>query len=174
MTVLSTKNNKQTPLLTFFPRFIFFIFISQTIVYFIHNSPQISQTIQFTITNNVAFIYQLFIEPVIVETNTLKHIGTQRFLIVDNECTGLMLIASVSSTIMAFNHSWPAKIKMLVVAVVVLYFQNITRICHLLFEIKAKNNDFDLYHLYIWQATNLITALLLIFAIERFFGDKKY
>ena len=35
------------------------------------------------------------------------------------------------------------------------------------------NNDFDFYHLYIWQIINFVTALLVIVGVERLLGSKK-
>ena len=84
-----------------------------------------------------------------------------------------MLIASVSAVIMALNQPISNKIYMLIVVVLILHVENILRITHLMYEIKEENNDFDFYHLYIWQIINFVTALLVIVGVERLLGSKK-
>jgi exosortase/archaeosortase family protein len=157
----------------FFLKFVFFIMLFQGVVYIIHSNEYLSTLIQFTLTNIVAYIYQLLAEPVIVDGNTLRHIDTSRYLIVDNECTGLILLASVCAVLMAFNGPWLVKFKMAVLAIILLQGENIIRITHLLFEIKKENNDFDIYHLYIWQMINFITALLVISGVEKLYRNKE-
>jgi exosortase/archaeosortase family protein len=167
------RQNENTYVLNFFSKFLLFIVLFQVSVYFIHSIPFLSQSIQLAITHSVAFVYQLIAEPIIIDGNTLLHKGVSRFLIVDNECTGLMLLASVSAVIMALNQSFSAKIKMLMVATLILQVENILRITHLMYEIKKEGNFFDIYHLYIWQAVNFVTALLVILGVERLFGNKE-
>jgi len=167
------NQTNNTPTLIFFWKFLVFVTLLQGVVYIIHNNPVLSQLIQFAITNIVAFVYEILAEPVIVDENTLRHIGTSRFLIVNDECTGLVLLASVCSVFMAFNYSWPAKLKMIVTVILLLQVENIIRITHLLFIFKKENNDFDIYHLYIWQVINFTTALFVIGAVERVFREKE-
>lgn len=165
--------NERIITLNFISKFLILIVLFQGIVYFIHNSPWLSQLIQLAITNSVAFVYQLFFEPIVVDGNKLLHQDLLRFLIVDNECTGLMLLASVSAVIMAFSQSFDTKIKMLIIAILVLQGENTLRITHLLFEISKESNNFDFYHLYFWQIINFITAILVIVGVERLFGTKE-
>ncbi|MDO6447486.1 archaeosortase/exosortase family protein [Colwellia sp. 1_MG-2023] len=175
MSILSKveQQDEVSLLLRFFPRFLLFIVIFQSLVYFIHSDLWLSQFIQLALANNVAYIYQLFVGSIIVDGNLLKHIDSTRFLIVDNECTGLMLIASVSAVIMALNQPINNKIFMIIIAVLILHVENIIRISHLMYEIKEESNDFDFYHLYIWQFINFVTALLVVVGVERLPGNKK-
>ncbi|GAA6206224.1 MULTISPECIES: archaeosortase/exosortase family protein [Thalassotalea] len=174
MSKLSKVNqqDEQSLALKYFPRFLLYLIILQSIVYWVHRDLWLSQTIQHALSNSVAYLYQLIAEPIIVDGNLLKHTNSTRFLIVDNECTGLMLIASVSAVVLALNQPIYNKICMLIVAVLVLHVENILRIIHLMYEIKEENNDFDFYHLYIWQIINFVTALLVIVGVERILGSK--
>lgn len=167
------NHTSNIPTLNFFIKFLLYIIIFQWAVYLIQTNSFISLKIQTTLVNTVAYIYQLFAEPVIINGNTLRHVNSSKFLIVDNECTGLILLASVCSVLMAFNYSWWAKLKMILVAVFILEGENIIRMTHLLHEIKKENNDFDIYHLYIWQIINFVTALFVISAVKRWFRDKE-
>ena len=162
-----------TPTLIYFSKFLIFIILFQSTVFIVHSNIEASQMVQIAITNVVAYVYQLLADPVIIDGNTLKHVNSSRFLIVDNECTGLILLASVCAVVMAFNYSWQAKLKMIVMAILILQSENIIRITHLLFVLTKENSDFDIYHLYIWQVINFITALFVIGAVERFFRDQE-
>jgi len=175
MVIPSASNRQDTsPFgLTYLSRFLLVLIILQGFVYFAHTTPAIFQLIQHTITNTVAYIYQVIAEPVIVDKNTLRHTPAGQYLIVNNECTGLMLVATVFSAIIACQHSWLAKLKMLTMAILLLQCENIFRITHLLYEIKKENNNFEFYHLYIWQALNFIAAIIVIISVERIFGDNK-
>lgn len=169
----SKPHHKNTFALNFFLRFLVFIVLFQTIVYFIHHNQLLSYSIQLSITHSVAFVYQLIANPVIIDGNQLLHLDSPRFLIVDNECTGLMLFASVNAVIMSFKQSFVTQLKMLILAAVLLYCENILRITHLLFEVRKDNNNFEFYHLYVWQIINFLSALLIIKGVERIFGTKE-
>jgi exosortase/archaeosortase family protein len=155
--------------LTFFTKFLLAVIILQTGVYFLHSSSYFSQLIQESIASCVGFFYSM-VEPSIVNnSNLLIHQDSPNFLIVDNSCTGLMLIASVSSAIIAFDYAWQVKIKMVIIGVLVLQCENIIRIMHLLYIVKQDNDNFDFFHLYVWQTINFVTALIVIVSLDKFF-----
>ena len=165
--------NNSPLVLDFFPKFLMFLAVFQLTVFFIHSSEMLSQAIQLAITYSVAFVYQMFAEPIIIDGNILRHADSSHFLIVDNECTGLMLFASVSAVVMTFSYSLTTKVKMLVIAALILQGENTLRITHLMYEVRKETNDFEFYHLYIWQMINFITALLVIAGLERFFRSRE-
>ncbi|GAA5135214.1 archaeosortase/exosortase family protein [Thalassotalea piscium] len=168
------SQNENPFTLNFFSRFLVFIVIFQVIVYCIHQSQLLSYAVQLAISHSVAFFYSLVADiTIIVDGNHLIHSDSPRFLIVDNECTGLMLFASVSAVIMSFKQPFTARLKMVLLAAVLLYCENMLRIAHLLFEVKKDNNQFEFYHLYVWQIINFLTALLVITGVERLFGTKE-
>lgn len=159
--------------LTFLTKFLLIVIILQLAVYFLQSTPHFSNYIQGVITNVVGFSYNMIDSSVVIDNNLLMHRDSPHFLIVDNSCTGLMLLASVFAAILAFENSWQVKIKMIVVSALILQCENIIRIMHLLYVIKYDNNAFDFYHLYVWQTINFVTALIVLFALDKCFMGKR-
>lgn len=164
---------KNSIILTFFARFIFALVVFQFIVLLIHTFLPLAEKIQHVLACIVSWLYQYVDNVVIVDGNMLIHLHNGRYLVVDNECTGLMLVATVWAAIVAFEYEWRSKLTMMVIAFFVLQFENIIRIVHLLFEIKETNNNFEFYHLYFWQSVNFGLALLVLFALDKSFKFKE-
>ena len=161
-----------SPILTFFPRFIIALIGLQLMVFALHSSTVISTLVQNSLTHVVAVIHTMLGTEVVVQGNKLIHLHTLQFVVVDNECTGLMLLASVCAAIIGLSLSTSNTLKMMLIAVIILQTENIIRITHLFFVIKQPNNNFDFYHLYFWQIVNFITGLAIFFILERKFNKK--
>lgn len=160
---------KKSATLTFFTKFLLAVIILQLGVFLLQSNLYFSQLIQGAITSVVSFFYSMIDHTILTEGNLLIHQNSPNFLIVDNSCTGLMLIASVCSAIIAFDYSWQIKIKMIAIGVLILQSENIIRIMHLFYIVKQENNNFEFFHLYVWQVINFVTALLVIVGLDRLF-----
>lgn len=156
--------------LHFFSKFLLIVIIFQLAVYMLQAS--FSTFIQGAIANTAGFIYRMFDASIMIEGNLLIHQEPYGFLIVDNSCTGLMLLASVCAAILAFDHKWQSKIKMLTIAIIILQSENVFRIAHLLYIVKNNSDAFEMFHLYIWQGINFATALVVIFGLDKMFKGK--
>jgi exosortase/archaeosortase family protein len=161
--------HKRPIILTFFTKFLLAVIILQLGVYFLHSNLYFSQLIQATIAGCVGFFYSMIDPSIVNESNLLIHQDSPNFLIVDNSCTGLMLLASVCSAIVAFDYAWQVKIKMVIIGILILQCENIIRIMHLLYIVKQDNDNFDFFHLYVWQIINFVTALIVIVSLDKFF-----
>jgi exosortase/archaeosortase family protein len=164
--------HQASPILSFFPRFLIALIILQFMVFSIHSSADLSSLLQQLLTEAVAWLHGIFGTQLIVEGNVLMHQHTLQYVVVDNECTGLMLLASVCAAIIGLARTLQNTLKMLAIAVIILQTENIIRIAHLFFEIKQVDNSFEFYHLYFWQAVNFITALVVFIILEKTFNKK--
>ena len=54
-----------------------------------------------------------------------------------------------------------------------LSIENVIRIAHLFFEIRLPNNNFEFYHLYVWQIVNFITGLVVLLFLEKKFNNNR-
>lgn len=172
MKVMSIKKMQCLKFVTlhFFSKFLLMVIVFQLAVYMLQAS--YSVFIQSTIANAAGYIYRLFDSSIVIDGNLLIHQAPYGFLIVDNSCTGLMLLASVCAAVIAFDHKWQSKIKMLIIAIVILQSENIFRIAHLLYIVKNNSDAFEIFHLYIWQGVNFATALIVIFSLDKKFKGK--
>ena len=161
-----------SPILTFFPRFIIALIVLQLTVFALHSSTEISNIVQNALTQVVAVIHTILGTKIIVQGNMLIHQHTLQYVVVDNECTGLMLLASVCAAIIGLAHSVINTLKMIILAVIILQTENIIRIAHLFVVIKQSSDNFEFYHLYFWQIINFITGLTIFFILERTFNKK--
>ena len=167
------SEHRSTPILSFFPRFIVALIILQLMVLVIHSSEDISSLIQTALTQTVAWVHSVFGTPLTVNGNRLIHQDSLQSVIVDNECTGLLLLASVWAAIIGFSRSTLNTLKMMTISVTILQIENVIRITHLFFEIQRPDNHFEFYHLYFWQIVNFITGLVVLFILERKFKNKR-
>ena len=165
--------NNSSPILSFFPRFIVALITLQFIVLAIHSSPEVSSVIQIVLTQMVAWVHEALGTSFTMNGNVLTHQDSLHYVIVDNECTGLMLLASVCAAIIGFSRSVLNTLKMIIIAVIILQVENVIRISHLFFEIQLPENNFEFYHLYFWQLVNFLTGLSVIFLLERKFNNTK-
>lgn len=170
--LVNSQYIKKSITLSFFTKFIFTVVILQLVVYVLQAN--FSAIIQSGITNTVGYFYSMIDSTIVIDGNLLIHQDSNRFLIVDNSCTGLMLVASVCSAIIAFEHTWQDKVKMMLIAILILQCGNIVRIAHLLYVVKNQNNAFDMFHLYIWQAINFATALIVIIGLDKMFKGSRF
>ncbi|SEK40386.1 exosortase/archaeosortase family protein [Colwellia chukchiensis] len=168
--VTLSANHNASALLRFFPRFVVVLILLQFIVLAIHTSSVASTLIQHWLTQAVAYIHQLLGTAFTVNGNVLTHQQSLQYVIVDNQCTGLMLLASVWAAIIGFARSLLKTLKMLIFAVIILQAINVLRITHLFFEIGQANNNFEFYHLYFWQTVNFISAVVVLFFLEKKFS----
>ncbi|MCI2282723.1 archaeosortase/exosortase family protein [Colwellia sp. MSW7] len=162
---------KKSITLNFFTQFILTVVILQLVVYVLQAN--FSAIIQGSITHAVGLLYSMVDSSIVIDGNLLIHQDSLGFLIVDNSCTGLMLLASVCSAIIAFEHTWHVKVKMILIAIFILQCENIVRIAHLLYVVKNQNSAFDMFHLYIWQAINFATALVVILGLDKKFKGNR-
>lgn len=172
--LVQNKKIERTFVLSFFQKFIIAVIFLQLSVFFLQSNLYFSVLIQSAITNTVGLIYNMVSSPVTIDGNLLIPSNSLNYLVVDNSCTGLMLIASVCAALIAFNYSWRVKVKMIMIAIVILQSENIVRIVHLLHVIQQDDNDFDFFHLYVWQVINFFTALIVIVSLEHFFKGSRY
>lgn len=145
----------------------------QSLVFFIHYNAEMATLFQNSLTQIVASIYNNFFTPVAINNNRLIQSDTGQFLIVDNECTALMLSASVAAAIFATQYSFYLRMQSTLFSLKIIQSQNILRILHLVFESQTVDNSFDFYHLYFWQLINFLTALCVIFFADRYMKKKQ-
>ena len=62
---------------------------------------------------------------------------------------------------------------MAVSAIILIQFENIIRITHLFYEIKEPVNNFEIYHLYIWQLVNFLFALTVFYFLNHYVNKKE-
>jgi exosortase/archaeosortase family protein len=152
--------------LRYFYRFLLSIVASQSLVFFIHQHKGLASFVQYSLADWVTDIYRYFFTGITVNGNVII-VNSERYLIIDNECTALMLSASVASAIFALNYSLLSRIFSIVISLLLIQFENILRILHLIFEIQKPDNLFNFYHLYIWQGINFLTAVVVILIAEQ-------
>mgnify|MGYP001954885579 CR=1 FL=1 len=149
------------------------LIVLQSAVFILQTFPITAQFIQVTIAQVSAWFYSYFDVNVAVAENRIIHTISNRYVIVDNSCTGFMLLASVCALIVAVVKPFKLKIMMIFSAFLILQFENIIRICHLFYEIQKPNNAFDFYHLYVWQCLNFITALIVLWGIKKVLNKER-
>ncbi len=163
---MSILINKQDVInLRYFYRFLLSIVVSQSLVFFIHQHKGLSSFVQYSLADWVTDIYRYFFTGITVNGNVIV-VNSERYLIIDNECTALMLSASVASAIFALNYSLLSRICSIVLSLLLIQCENILRILHLIFEIQKPDNLFNFYHLYVWQGINFLTAVVVILMAE--------
>ena len=163
---MSILINKQDVInLRYFYRFLLSIVVSQSLVFFIHQHKGLSSFVQYSLADSVTDIYRYFFTGITVNGNVIV-VNSERYLIIDNECTALMLSASVASAIFALNYSLLSRICSIVLSLLLIQCENILRILHLIFEIQKPDNLFNFYHLYVWQGINFLTAVVVILMAE--------
>lgn len=147
----------------FFICFLCWLSLLQICVIVIHSTPELSTSIETAIAELTRLTYSLIFEPIIRENNHIIHISSNRYLVVDHQCTALALCATLTAALLALPHKWTIRIAAAVIAVLLIQIENIIRIVFLMYEIKSPINNFDFYHLYIWQFINFCFALLVFY-----------
>lgn len=122
--------------------------------------------VQYSLADWVANIYRCFFTGISVNGNVITIVNSERHLIIDNECTALMLSASVASAIFALNYSLLSRVFSIIISLLLIQCENMLRILHLIVEIQKPDNLFNFYHLYVWQGINFLTAVAVILITE--------
>ena len=162
------------PLSRFFVRFLCWTLLLQLMVWQLNQSPGFSSVIEQFIAWFVASLYGFFFDDMLLAGNHLIHKASARYVIVDQQCTALVLVASLMAGIFSLPHKRRNKIAMILIAVAVIQVENAFRIMHLYYEMGKKNNQFEFYHLYVWQLINFIMAVCLFFFLDRAFQKKEF
>ena len=172
---MNSHLNKKKPrhLLQFFVLFIGFSVLLQLLVWMIHQNDALTKLVQEGLTSWVEKIYLLFSEHISIQGNHLIHPESQRYLVVDSQCTALSLIATLIAAIWAMPHKAVTKLIMTILATVLIQIENIVRILHLFNEISQPDNHFDFYHLYVWQFINFAYALVILYYLHKLFDHEK-
>ena len=162
------------PLLRFFVDFLSWLICFQFIVAMLHHSANSSSLIQQYITKSVAYFYNIFFPPISYINNVLIHTETNRFLVVDHHCTALALCATVAAAILAIPGNHIKKALVAITAIFLIQIENIFRISHLMYEVQTINNQFELFHLYVWQLINFLFALCVFYTAFKYLNEKHH
>lgn len=157
----------------FFPRFLAWTLILQLLVWFAGRMSGTAAAIEQAIAAFVGLLYRLFVGDIFISTNRLIHEGSGAYVVVDQQCTALALVATVWAGIFSLSHVWKKKLMMAAIAVVIIQLENAFRIMHLYYEIGKVINRFEFYHLYFWQLINFLTALCVFFFLDKVFQNKE-
>jgi len=167
-------NDKNVKSLTHFAKaFLLWTVVLQFLVWQFHQTPALANVFQSTLADIVGNFYRLISNKIIVDNNLLIHSETGRYVVVDSQCTGLSLIATLLAGIFSLSHSIKYKLLMAISAIIFIQLENIIRITHLFHEIKDPINNFDIYHLYIWQLVNFIFALAIFYLLNHYINQKE-
>lgn len=161
-------NKRDKFALSFIARFGLFLIFFQAVVYFIHESSYLSSNLQVLLANLAANLYNLFYEGAYVEGNAIYASGAANFVYVDNECTGLQLLATLISLVCAFKDKLKHKLLWIGIITTLLSIVNIIRISHLFYIAVYYWDLFELFHIYVWQLSNFVVGLVLIYTYHFF------
>lgn len=175
-----TKAKNSSNLMVFFNSFVIWLLALQVLVYGVHQSEVMSHSIQNSLAVMVINFYNLFDEgSASVIGNRVALIDFNTGVTIDNECTGLMLMATVLAASLALitKVKTPLLIKintfniliykaiLLFVVILILLAENIVRMAHLLYIVKVDEKSFEFFHLYFWQVINFTTGLMVIYGM---------
>ncbi|NQZ82420.1 MAG: archaeosortase/exosortase family protein [Colwellia sp.] len=167
-------NDKNVKSLSHFSKaFLLWTVVLQIIVWQFHQTPILANAFQNSLADIVGNFYRIISNNIIVDNNLLIHPDTGRYVVVDSQCTGLSLVATLLAGIFSLFHSIKNKLLMAVSAIILIQFENIIRITHLFYEIKEPVNNFEIYHLYIWQLVNFLFALTVFYFLNHYVNKKE-
>jgi len=167
-------NNKKVKSLTNFAKaFLLWTVVLQLIVWQFHQSPILASYFQSSLADVVGTLYTFISNEIIIDNNLLIHPETGRYVVIDSQCTGLALIATFWAGVFSLSYSIKNKIFMALIAVILIQLENLLRITRLFHEIKNPINNFEIYHLYIWQLINFIFALALFYFLSYYITHKE-
>ncbi len=132
-----------------------------------------SATTQVLLANIVAFLSAYFDSSVMVENNQVINSISLRYIVINEECTGFSLIATLSALFFALPIRWFRKLMTFCCIFVLIEVENIARIMHLFYLVETQSPYFDFYHLYFWQGLNFIYALIIFFILLFFMKKEK-
>ena len=162
---LFCPTNFDSNLFTFFRTFLLFSLIFQSIVWYLNSVPEVAMLIQVTLTQLAGLFSSIFSNDLIIKGNMMIHQSSERFVVVDEQCTGLALTATLFAAVMALSMKKLNKVLALIAIFIALQAFNILRISHLFYEVKTISNNFDFYHLYVWQLLNFIFSLTIFYVL---------
>ena len=161
-------------LYVFFIKFLLWSAIFQYAVWQFHHHAFLSELLLNTLTQLSEKFCALFSNNILIDSNKLIHADTGRYIIIDQQCSGLTLIATLLAAFCSLPTKKSKKLAMSLIAIVAIQALNILRISHLFFEIKQPVNHFEMYHLYVWQFINFTFAIALFYLLQQHFvkGNK--
>jgi len=164
-------------LYVFFIKFLLWSAIFQFAVWQLHHHAFLSDLLLNALAQLAEKFSSLFTDNILLDTNKLIHADTGRYIVIDSQCSGLSLIATLLAAFCSLTNKISEKLVMSLIAIVAIQTLNILRISHLFFEIKHPTNHFDIYHLYVWQLINFVFAMGLFYQLQLYFvkveGSKK-
>ncbi|WP_339723532.1 hypothetical protein [uncultured Paraglaciecola sp.] len=116
---------------------------------------------QVGIANIVGTLLRFVDANVVIEYNQIWGGLTERYVVIDHQCTGFSLIATLSAILFVLPINWQKKITGVVIIIVFVQLENVVRISHLYYLVVNNSPSFDFYHLYLWQGVNFVYAIAL-------------
>lgn len=114
-------------------------------------------------------LYGVFDQGILIEKNRLIHVSSGRFVVVDHQCTGFSLLATLFALLVSLPNQLKHKILSLMCVLILLQLENLIRINHLYYLISVAPEYFNLFHLYLWQGVNFFYAIGVFLAVYHFF-----
>jgi len=153
--------------LAFFKRFILWFVLLQTIVLLIEHHPSSIAAIQHLLGSASARLYQFYSTNVVIAGNALINPVSGNYVTIDNACTGLSLIATLTAGLFALSGTIREKMGYFLLIILLIQVENIIRISQLFYLIshQASIAKFNFYHLFFWQFINFIYAMLVFYFI---------
>ncbi len=145
----------------FFLHFLLWSLILQVVVWQIQAIPVFANALQHAQALSAAFFYNLYSSQWLVENNVLMHSISRRFIVVDQACTGLTLLATLIAGTFSLLMPWRNKLLMALLLTFLIQLENSLRIAHLFYLIKQPINNFEFFHLYFWQVLNFMSAIFI-------------
>ena len=149
----------------FIVSFIIALVLFQIVAYLLSDT----ETVQHALAIMAGKLYGLFDQGMLVERNRLIHISSGRFVVVDHQCTGFSLLATLFALLVSLPNQLKHKIMSLICVLVLLQLENLIRINHLYYLISVAPEYFNLFHLYLWQGVNFFYAIGVFLAVYHFF-----
>ncbi len=107
-------------------------------------------------------LYGLILGPWTLSGNILIHVDVGRFVIVGEPCTGLSLTIGMMAAIAALPAPVVMRLLAMIAAVVCMQLFNCVRIAHLFYLVLGDREVFEFYHLYLWQAANMVLMMAVL------------
>ncbi len=145
----------------YFYIFMIWLFVFQASAWFFAQSINVQSMLAYIVAS-----LSVYFDPfVIVESNQVINSVSLRYVVVNEECTGFSLIATLSALFFALPISSFHKLLTLCCTFVLIEIENVMRIMHLFYLVETQSPYFNFYHLYFWQALNFIYALTIFFIL---------
>jgi len=168
--IYQPRNNS---LYVFFIKFLLWSAIFQYTVWQLHHHAFLSELLLNSLAQLAEKFCALFTNNILLDANKLIHADTSRYIIIDQQCSGLTLIATLLAAFCSLPIKKSEKLAMSLIAIVAIQALNILRISHLFFEIKHPINHFEIYHLYVWQFINFVSSMGVFYLLQQHFLKRK-